>query len=98
MPVTDHEAITEESHSEATLAPNTTVSDKRQFTVDASSTTEFMPVGSSSTLVAYGAPPVETEQPASHVEEKTPVLDGGDYNEGIHDALIHMQEKSKDRE
>ncbi|XP_034979718.2 mucin-2 [Zootoca vivipara] len=78
MSVANHDAITEGSSAEYTLAPNTTDTDGRVLTASASSTTMLTPGIVSSTLTSPRVPPVETEQTVNHVQKKTSTTDVGD--------------------
>ncbi|XP_008107738.2 mucin-2 isoform X2 [Anolis carolinensis] len=73
-PVTDHEAITEESIIKSTSAP--TAADGRVLGVSSSTITTSGVV--SSTLLDHNVKPVKTEQPANHVQKAAVAEMGGD--------------------
>ncbi|XP_028589482.2 uncharacterized protein LOC114599084 [Podarcis muralis] len=78
MSVANPDAVTEGSSAESTLATNATDTDGRVLTASASSTTILTPGIVSSTLTSPRVPPVETEQPANHVQKKASTTDVGD--------------------
>ncbi|KAH0618678.1 hypothetical protein JD844_018087 [Phrynosoma platyrhinos] len=82
-PVRDHEAITDENSIKPTSA--STATDGRVLSVP-SSTITLTPGGGSSTLITYSVTPVETEQPAKHVQ-KTAITDIGDDGEDLPSVL-----------
>lgn len=83
MPGTDHDVTTEKNTAKSTSAAGAVVTDSRVSTMDKSTTTTLTPEAVS-TLSTHSTAPVETEQAANHVQEKTPVSDVDGYDEGTY--------------
>ncbi|XP_054837170.1 uncharacterized protein LOC129330920 [Eublepharis macularius] len=82
MPVSDHEAIREESTAESTLPPSTTVIDGSILTLVAT-TTRLTSEAASSTFSSHRTTPVEIKKLTNHVWEKTSGLHIEDYGENL---------------